>query len=306
MEKNRHICWGNKNLLLSMKKIVITTLLLHVAIVSICQRASGKLTLEQGKVYEVTVNTNVAIAQQAMGQAIDFHVNGNAIHSYKVTNSTPENSTLHHDMNKITFAFDGMGMKMNFDSDNPKDMEGRMGKPIKEILSKKYDMVVDANGKVLLAQPEKFDMPPGDDRLRLVTDMLKELTSVVHPPKKGEGSFFRVLPENEAAIGDTWSEKGLSDGGEYSNTYTLAEITDTTIIVNFNGTSSGVTKADFGGTETTTTMSHKITGTIIVDKATGIVRQKKFNTESSGSTDFMGNSLPLTSRTTTVMDVRVK
>ena len=78
------------------------------------------------------------------------------------------------------------------------------------------------------------------------------------------------------------------------------------MVVNLNGTSSGATKSDFGGTETTTTMNHKTTGTIIVDKATGIVREKKLNTESTGSTEFMGNSMPLTSRTTTVISVTAK
>ena len=106
-------------------------------------------------------------------------------------------------MDRLTFVFDGMGTKMSFDSDNPKDMEGKMGKPIKEILEKKYDMIIDANGKVLLAQPEKFPLTGGEDRLRLVTDMLKDLTALVQPPKKGEGSFFRILPENEAVIGDS-------------------------------------------------------------------------------------------------------
>ena len=84
-----------------MKKITATVLLLLCGLISICQKATGKITLEQGKQYEVNVSSNIAIAQQAMGQAIDFHVNGTAVHSYKVTNTTPDNTTLHHTMDRL-------------------------------------------------------------------------------------------------------------------------------------------------------------------------------------------------------------
>jgi hypothetical protein len=55
--------------------------------------------------------------------------------------------------------------------------------------------------------------------------------------------------------------------------------------------------------QTTTTMNNKTTGQIILDKATGIIRQKKSTTESSGTTEAMGGTLPVTSTVTTVINV---
>jgi hypothetical protein len=268
------------------------------------QKASGKLKFEQGQNLEVNMNVKTSFAQEAMGQAIDFHVNGSAVHNYKVTNATEDNSTLRHEMKRINFQFDGMGQKVSFDSDIQKDMDGRMGKPMKDLLEKKYDAIIDPNGKVLMVNPEKFAPGTIDDRMRIVMDMLQEMLGVVEPPKKGEGSFFRVLPENEAAIGESWSESGETEKGPFTNTYTLAGINDSTVVVNFTGTSTITRKADMMGMETTTTLNNKTTGTIILDKTSTIVRQKNLVTETNGSTQVMGNSLPVTSKTTTVINVK--
>lgn len=268
------------------------------------QKASGKLKFEQGQNLEVNMDVKASFAQQIMGQAIDFHTTGAATHLYKVTNATDDNSTLRHEMKRLNFLFDGMGQKISFDSDIQKDMDGKLGKPMKELLEKKYDMIIDPNGKVLMTNPEKFAANTIDDRLRIVMDMMQEMLGVVNPPKKGEGSFFRVLPENEAAIGESWSESGQTEKGPFSNTYTLAGINDSTVVINFNGTSTLTNKADFNGMESITVLNNKTTGTIIVDKVSSIIKQKNLVTETNGSTQIMGNSLPVTSKTTIVINVK--
>ncbi len=273
-----------------------------------CYSVSGqlkpvRLSFEQGQTLEINLQIKSSFSQQAMGQAIDFHVDGSAIHLYRVTNATDDNSTLRHEMKRISFQFEGMGQKTNFDSDNKKDLDGRFGQPVKDVLDKTYDMIIDPNGKVLMVHPEKIENKLADERMRIITDMLRELLGVVQPPKKGEGSFFRVLPENEAAIGESWSESGQTDNGTFTHVYTLAEVNDSTILVNLNGTSTATTKADMMGMETTTNLNNKTTGVIVVDKATGIVRSKKFETESTGNTQIMGNAIPISSKTTTDIQV---
>ena len=52
------------------------------------------------------------------------------------------------------------------------------------------------------------------------------------------------------------------------------------------------------GMETTTNFNNKTTGKIIVDKATNIIREKNSVTDSKGTTEAMGNSIPVTSKTT--------
>ena len=243
------------------------------------------------------------IAQEANGQSIDFDVDGITTHAYQVTNTTDDNSTLRHTMKRISFNFDGMGAKRSFDSDNKKNIESAEGKPIKEILAKTFDVIIDPAGKVLMVQPEKLDTTQVDYRMKMITDMMKDLLSAVQPPKKGEPSFFQVLPATEVGVGDTWTEATDNANGKSNTTYTLSSITDSLIIVDFSGTSSTVNKAEMMGMETLTKMKSKSTGKITLNKATGIMKEKTITVESTGATEVMGNSLPLTSKTTIVVRV---
>jgi hypothetical protein len=56
--------------------------------------------------------------------------------------------------------------------------------------------------------------------------------------------------------------------------------------------------------ETTTTMNSSGIGTIILDKATGIVKEKKIITESNGTTEAMGGTVPVTAKTTITIHVK--
>ncbi len=58
------------------------------------------------------------------------------------------------------------------------------------------------------------------------------------------------------------------------------------------------------GNETVTTMNNKSTGKIILDRATGIMKQKTETTESNGNTETSFGTLPVTSKTVTTIIVK--
>ena len=288
-----------------MKKIIaFISILTLTATTVFSQKVTGQLKFDQGQTLSVSVRIKTSISRQAMGQAIDFMADGSASHLYKVTNATNDNTTLHHQVQQIGFNFDGMGQKRSFDSNNEKDMNGQFGKPVKEMLGKTYDMIIDPNGKVLIVLPEKTDTTKMDQRMAIITNMLKGVLEIVLPPQKGADSFFKVLPENEKGIGDTWNESKENKTGKINTVYTLSAITDSTIEVDFKETSVTVSKAEMMGSETATTMNNSTTGKYILDKATGILREKTYTTESNGSTEIMGTTLPITSRATTTITVK--
>ena len=268
------------------------------------QKVSGILKFEQGKTLSIHMEIKTSVAQQAMGNAIEFTADGSAIHSYKVINATTDNTTLHHAANKIAFTFEGMGQKRSFDSGNETDMTGQFGEPVKNILSKKFDLIVDANGKVLTIRPEKIDTIKADERLAIVLNMLKDITDIVYPPQKGEASFFKVLPINETAKGESWTDSLQNETGKFKTISTLSAITDSTIVVDFTGNATTISKAMMMGRETTTNMNSTSTGKIILDKTTGIVKEKIINTESNGNTEAMGGTVPVTGKTTIIIRVK--
>jgi hypothetical protein len=285
-----------------MKQILLLFAVIFTALVCQSQKISGKLNFQQGQDLGVIMEVKTTISQEAMGQAIDFNIDGIATHSYKVTNATDDNSTLRHEVKRIQFNFEGMGQKRPFDSNNEKDMEGPMGKPVRETLNKTFDMILDPTGKVMLVQPEKMEPVQMDDRMKLIAGMLKDLLDVVQPPQKGSNSFFKVLPDYKVGKGDTWKESYQTEAGRFDNEYTLSDITDSTLTIDMAGTSVTTTKMEImTGMEITTTLNNKITGKIILDKVTGIIRQRSSTTESTGTTEGMGGATPITSRNTTTI-----
>ncbi len=286
-----------------MKKIIVLAGML-CTITGFGQKVTGKLKLTQGQLLNINMELESTISQEAMGQTIDFNIDGVANHAYKVTNTTDDNSTLHHDVKRIQFNFEGMGQKMPFDSDNPKDLEGPFGKPVKEMLKKSFDIIVDPTGKVLMVQPEKQQAIEMDDRMKLIASMLKDVLSVVEPPAKNSNSFLKVLPDKEVEKGESWTESYETAEGKFNNTYTLTEITDSTLIINYTGTSTTSSKLEImPGMEISKNLTNKTSGKITLDKATGILRQKTINTESTGTAQGMGGETPITSKLSIVITV---
>lgn len=304
MNKNRQICRSAlMPTILFMKKYILFATPLLIALCGI-QKVSCQLKFEQGQSMEIIMNLKSTISQEAMGQVIDLNVGGTGTHTYKVTNTGPDNSTLHHETNRIQFSFEGMGQKRSFDTDNEKDRNSPEGKPIVDMLNRKFDMVVDTTGKVLKVIPEKLEVPEMDQRMKLISGMVKDVLDVVLPPQKDGNSFFKILPSRAIVKGDTWTESYENSSGKFNNNYTLSDITDSTIVIDLKGVSNTSSKLEvMAGMELTTVLENKTTGQVILDRASGIIRSKTSTTESSGITEGMGQQTPITSKTSVVTTV---
>lgn len=270
---------------------------------SIAQKISSRLSFDQGQVFHVDLEIKTTIAQQAMGQAIDFNVDAKAIHNYKVTNSTDDNTTLHHKIKRINFSFDGMGQKRDFDSEKEKDMNGPFGKSMKDLIDKKFDIIIDTSGSVLMARPEKIDIPETDSRMAIINSLLKDVIDLVQPPKKGNPSFFQSLPPAGAAKGEVWTTTSTFNENKSEGVYSISDINDSTIIIDFAETSVTITKANMMGNETVTTMNNKSSGKITLDRNTRILINKTSVTESNGNTEGPFGNVPVTSKTSMKLNV---
>ena len=58
------------------------------------------------------------------------------------------------------------------------------------------------------------------------------------------------------------------------------------------------------GRETTTNMNSTGTGKIILDRTTGIIKEKTIAIESNGNTEAMGGTLPVTAKSTITIHVK--
>lgn len=259
------------------------------------------IRFQQGGIYDFEVKVQSKIAQQAMGQAIDFNVDATGYHRFTVTNAAEDQTTLHHDIQRFLFSFDGMGQKRSFDSKQEKDLNGPFGKYAKDILSKKYDMIVGPQGQTIMAIPAKISLAETDARLAVIHGMLKDVVSMIYPPGKNEPSAFQVFPAEPLKTGLTWSRSVRDSSGTLNEIYRLEAFRDSAglslVIVNYAAESVTITRAEMMGNETVTTMNNKSTGRIIVDRGSGLIREKFITTESNGNSQASFGTIPVTAKT---------
>src|SRR5688572_5280586 len=216
-----------------MKIILTAAFLLSATFISFSQPINDRLRFEQGQTVSITQQIKSHITQQAGGQAIDFTIDATGEHAYKVTNATTDNNTLHHQFLRLSFAFDGWGRKMNFDSKNETDLNGSFGAPVKDMLGKSYDIIIDTSGRVLRALPEKIVLAEADNRMAIIHNLLKDVFTLVQPPQKDKASFFKILPDKAISQGDTWTESWQTENGKFDAAYALSGINDSTLIIDF-------------------------------------------------------------------------
>ena len=273
-------------------------LLLLIPSITKGQQAETKLIFEQGREYNILVQSSTKVTQEAMGQAIDYSVETGFQHRFTVTNTGSGNTTLHHKIDRVRLEIDGMGQNRSIDSNTPEHLKGEIGAPIKEILEKEYDMVIDQNGIVLMARPEVFEFSADAQGPVMLSSILRDRQDIINPPKKGEASIFKILPDKAVSLNEGWVES-TEAGEEKSNTvYTLSSITDSTYVIDFKGSSNTILKAEAMGMETVSNLTNDYTGYIIVDRNTGIMKEKETSMDSHGTIEVMGGTMPITSKKT--------
>jgi hypothetical protein len=92
-----------------------------------------------------------------------------------------------------------------------------------------------------------------DNQMAIISSLLKDVIDLVQPPQKGKSSFFKVLPDSAKGKGSTWTESYENENGKFNAAYSISDITDSTIVIDFAASSVTITKATMMGTETTTT-----------------------------------------------------
>ena len=288
-----------------MKKFSLLTMALVVLTApGFSQKVSGKLNLKKGQQIEITTETKSLVTQEAMGQTVEFKIDGSITHVYQVVDANAKQSTLNHNTKHIALNMDGMGQTQTFDSDKKEDLDGQMGGPVKEILKKSYEMTIDQSGKVISVKEDTTQTKKQADEADMVGNILSKLGSALDAPVAGEASFFKILPGKELKKGDTWLDSTEAPGGKEFIHYTLSDITPTGIVLDYTSNSNTDIKSDMMGMEATTHMVNNSKGKITIDRASGILKNKTAETESNGTVDIMGQSIPIKTKTNLTINVK--
>lgn len=284
-------------------RLLATLPLMLLTFLAQAQKVSGKIVFQPGQVLTVNMKSSSTNLVNAMGQEIEMKSEVVADHQFKVTNTNDESHTLSHEINRIQLTSEGMGNTMKFDSQSEKDLNGQIGAPIKEMLTKKYNLVIDASGNTLVAMNEGASAAKPSAEAGMLAQFLGGMSELTQAPKQGEASFFKVLPATEVGVGDAWTNTIDRNGTKLEEAYSIAEINNDFIILNYLSNSNSTTVQENMGMEVTVTMKNKSEGKIKVDRKSGILKEKTITTTATGTAATGYGEFPINATTTSVITI---
>ena len=280
-----------------MKKILLP-FSFAIALNVSAQKVSNKLSFQNGQKLEVTTNMNMT-SSSMLGESSGNVIN---IDEYAVANTSAQETTIQKAAKKMKLSLSLMGKDYTIDSDKKEDMEGQFGAPIKDILHQKFEFSVDANGKITKV---KADEKKSEANSGMMGMMMPGMTAAAAAPKVGNPSFFKFLPDSrEVGKGDTWVDSVNTVDNQSKTIYTVKDINDSEVILDFTEEGKGKATQSAMGMSIDVTSTSKSTGTITLDKTTGILKQRTATTDTESNMNMGGREMSSTMKTTAVTTVK--
>ncbi|WP_121355919.1 DUF6263 family protein [Flavisolibacter nicotianae] len=282
-----------------MKKIVLAFAVVST-LPGFAQKAFNKLTFTKGQQLEVVTNINLS-AESMMGPTTGTITIADL---YSVNNATAQTTTLLKVPKQVKMNFNFGSQEIKLDSDNPKDLSSPFSQPVKEIMSQKPEFTIDASGKILSVKKNDTKTKAEGDGAGMMGMMLPGMDFASAVPQPGAPSFFQVLPNREVGIGDTWTDSLQAEGTKNVTVYKVKDISDKEIVLDFSGAGTTVTAREAMGMNVNVNAANRSTGSIVLDKATGIIKQKTTTNTTETTMNMGGREITSTIKTTMVTNVK--
>jgi hypothetical protein len=279
-----------------MKKLLLPFLFL-IAVSSSAQKVSNKLTFQKGQKLEVVTNMN-ATTEMMMGESTNTSASTEV---YEVKDVAGTNTTLERSMKKLKMNISMMGQEKSIDSDKPEDLTGMLGEPVKELLNTKNEFTIDASGKIIAVKNTEKKKKEENNMMAMFMQQMNVGSGV---PTEGLASFFKVLPDREVGKGDSWADTIAAAGNVVNTSYTVKDITDTEILLDFISDGKIDTKQNMMGMSVEVKGTVKSNGTITLDKTTGILKKKTVTNQTQTASSLNGQEMNINSKSTSDITVR--
>ena len=286
-----------------MKKIFFITSV-AMATAGFAQKVNNKLHFQKGQKLEAVVQTDKTSTIELMGQSMDTKATSTVNEVWDVQNADKNGATIRHTIKRVQFEASNMGQSQSFDSDKDADRNGEIGKLLQKNLKSAYTITVDGSGKITSVQQDDTASKnkTGADMGDLVSS---QLGMNMMAPKAGDASAFKILPDKEAGIGDSWTDTASGQGQKRRTTYTVKSITDKDIVLDYTELINiNTTQQIMPGMDAKIVATDKTTGTVTLDRATGLLKQKTAIMEEEGSMEAQGQTIPVKGKTNITVTVK--
>lgn len=275
------------------------------------------LKLGEGETYQHEISISSDMTQEVQGMPQELATNLTYTSDITVGSMNEAgNYTLTMEYTRVQSEQSGMGQKMAYDSSAADAAENPMASSFGSILGTKLNLEVTPEGEVV-------NVTGFDDFRDRAVEALKVPEGMQEQAEKqleqvfSEDMFNRmfaytlnVFPEGEVSTGESWT-KARNLGGAFpldgSFDYTLEEVGESTVTVAVKAkyeTPEGTEAQQMGGMSMKPDLSGSGSGTVTVDRATGMTKKYEMTQDNSGNLmlEMQGQSMeiPLTSKTKTV------
>ncbi len=253
---------------------------------------SGSITLNKGQKFLIENKFTVLSTQEMMGQSVESKADVFTSNNIEVKDFKNNSYNLLNTFTKVTAKMSAMGQDMNFDSDKKEDLDGEMGKSMKDIINQPKSVTVDKQGKIVKVESNTAKKDSGGGMMSM---MMQQFLGNQEESGFGVSEAFVIIPAN-AKQGYSWSDSSSNAGIKKSTTYKIKEINGSEAIVDISGTLNADTKTEMQGMEISGNSTGKLKGEEVVDLKTGLVKQRTTTLESSGNMQAMGQEIPMTTK----------
>jgi len=277
----------NNNKPKKMKKTVLNiAFLMSICIMS---NAQNSINVSQGqKVHLINKSLNT-IKQNAMGQDIEIKSDVTLDIDVEVKATTPDIHLI-HTIKRVQLKSEGLGNSMVFDSDKKEDRENQVGNLLSSALDKQLDFHISNNGIAI----ENKQSDPSFEAAKNVMGDIDELNT----------ELLVALPNN-IKIGEHWSDEQTKDANNKSKIdYTVKSIANEEAVLSFNGSIDKKQNKTIQGMEAKVTANTTATGELTVNVKTGLIKEKKTEYVSKGTTEVMGQNIPFTVTRSTISSTK--
>ena len=271
-----------------------------------------KLNLEKGKTYTYGTKTHLDMNMEMMGQKMTTGLDMDFRYLIGLDKEdSAGNKVLKSTMGDVKFKAEVMGMSMGYDSKEKVDtahqdpMSANFRRMFGGMIGKSFTVTVSPAGVIkevggvdeLIASMTQ-SMPGSDeDKAKMKQQLGQSFNQQLI--KQTFGQIFNVYPDKPVKVGDTWNKevefamKGMNNKQEI--TYTVKNITSESVVLTMKGEikSSGSHQQDSTTQIPSMTMLGSETGTMTLDRNTGMASSGDIDMSLKGEVEMQGKKMPM-------------
>ena len=280
-----------------MKKILVVFLSV-ISFTVFAQSTTGKIIVKKGQHFIVESSTDGVANLDMMGQSMEMKIGSTTKVTADIKDTKDNIYTITQTLTSIKSSFSGMGQEKSFDSDKKEDMSGEAGTLYKDKINIPKDVVITNEGKAIAGTvTPDTSIKKDENPMGAIMDMMGGGQDNVAT------ALFLVIPGGKKA-GDTWQDSTTSEGAKMKRTFTLHSIANKEAAITVYTIMDINKTVQAQGMDMNAVMISKINAEILVDIISNLQKENKSTMDVTGTIDIMGQSVPITSKATSITTVK--